>query len=153
MKRGRVRGNYSLSITWCYDELTTSCVYCRMWTSRTSGNWYCKGHGCNQSVSAWKCSYWRNCLITECIIKLLYCRLAADIVPGRLESAKLVGADVTINCKEENLRDRGMVVEIVITTVYLNHCAQWWRRLVGMALDDCLKLLGQLLWSTTVSLC
>ena len=37
-----------------------------------------------------------------------YCRLAADIVPGRLESAKLVGADVTINCKEENLKDRGI---------------------------------------------
>jgi hypothetical protein len=41
------------------------------------------------------------------IYMYMYCRLAADIVPGRLESAKLVGADITINCKEENLKDRG----------------------------------------------
>jgi hypothetical protein len=44
----------------------------------------------------------------------LYCRLAADIVPGRLESAKLVGADITINCKEENLKERGTAVIIII---------------------------------------
>lgn len=31
---------------------------------------------------------------------------AADIVEGRLQSAKLIGADVVINCKTENLRDR-----------------------------------------------
>ena len=36
------------------------------------------------------------------------CSLAADIVVGRLESAKAVGADVVINCKEENLKDRGI---------------------------------------------
>lgn len=41
-------------------------------------------------------------------------RLAADIVPGRLESAKLVGADVTINCKEENLKGRGTPVTIIL---------------------------------------
>ena len=43
----------------------------------------------------------------------IYCRFAADIVTGRLESAKMVGADVTINCKEENLKDRGTVIETV----------------------------------------
>ena len=34
--------------------------------------------------------------------------LAADIEEGRLESAKLLGADVTINCKTEDLKTRGM---------------------------------------------
>ncbi len=33
--------------------------------------------------------------------------LATDIVPERLELAKKLGADVTINGKTENLRDRG----------------------------------------------
>ena len=52
-------------------------------------------------------------IFKECLS--IYCRLAADIVPGRLESAKLVGADVTINCKEENLKDKGTIgSEIVL---------------------------------------
>ena len=38
-------------------------------------------------------------------------RIAADIVAGRLESAKFVGADVVINCKEENLKERGETTE------------------------------------------
>lgn len=33
---------------------------------------------------------------------------AADIVEGRLKSAKLIGADVIINCKIESLRERSM---------------------------------------------
>lgn len=33
--------------------------------------------------------------------------LATDIVEARLELAKKVGADVTINCKTENLKDAG----------------------------------------------
>ena len=37
---------------------------------------------------------------------LLY-RLVADIVESRLETAKEMGADVTINCSKENLKERG----------------------------------------------
>ena len=33
-------------------------------------------------------------------------RYAADIVEKRLESAKLIGADVIINCKTEDLKER-----------------------------------------------
>ena len=49
-----------------------------------------------------------------------YCRLAADIVAGRLESAKLVGADVIINCKEENLKDKGTVIVTVSWIILLS---------------------------------
>ena len=54
----------------------------------------------------------------------VYCRLAADIVPGRLESAKLVGADVTIHCKEENLKDRGTIGSetVLIDLFFCCHC-------------------------------
>ena len=37
---------------------------------------------------------------------------------GRLETAKLVGADVTINCKTEDLKTRGMC-HIMILCPYL----------------------------------
>ena len=51
------------------------------------------------------------------------CRLAADIVPGRLESAKLVGADVVINCKEENLKERGEPLsKLIIITCNCDNC-------------------------------
>jgi threonine dehydrogenase-like Zn-dependent dehydrogenase len=33
--------------------------------------------------------------------------MATDIVPKRLELAKKLGADVTIDCRTENLKDRG----------------------------------------------
>ena len=33
--------------------------------------------------------------------------LAADIVEGRLEAARKVGADVVINCSKENLKEAG----------------------------------------------
>ena len=35
------------------------------------------------------------------------CSLAADIVDSRLELAKQAGANVTINCLKENLKERG----------------------------------------------
>lgn len=35
-------------------------------------------------------------------------RLAADIVDSRLELAKQAGANVTINCLKENLKERGL---------------------------------------------
>lgn len=35
--------------------------------------------------------------------------IAADIVEGRLEVAKQLGADVVINCKTQNLRDEGEI--------------------------------------------
>lgn len=41
------------------------------------------------------------------VMSFTTCSIGADIVEGRLESAKLVGADVTINCKTENLKERG----------------------------------------------
>ena len=34
-------------------------------------------------------------------------RLVADIVDSRLKTAKEMGADVTINCSKENLKERG----------------------------------------------
>ena len=34
--------------------------------------------------------------------------LATDIVDNRLEMAKKMGADVTINCKTQNLREAGI---------------------------------------------
>lgn len=37
---------------------------------------------------------------------LWFLRYAADIVNGRLKSAKLLGADVVINCSTENLKER-----------------------------------------------
>ena len=33
--------------------------------------------------------------------------IAADIVESRLQSALLVGADVIVNCKTQNLKDKG----------------------------------------------
>ena len=41
------------------------------------------------------------------IIIILFYRIAADIVENRLKSALLMGADVVINCKTQNLKDRG----------------------------------------------
>ncbi len=38
---------------------------------------------------------------------LLY-SIACDIVEGRLESARLVGADVVVNCAKENLEEISM---------------------------------------------
>jgi len=34
-------------------------------------------------------------------------RIAADIVENRLKSALLMGADVVINCKTQNLKEKG----------------------------------------------
>ena len=45
----------------------------------------------------------------ECggIFSLALCSLATDIVADRLELAKKLGADVIINCKTEDLKERG----------------------------------------------
>ena len=48
-------------------------------------------------------------------------------MPGRLESAKVVGADVTINCKEENLKDRGRI--LLSYAVYSGNFFAWCKSL------------------------
>ena len=45
---------------------------------------------------------------------IAHCSLAADIVAERLEVAKMVGADIVINCKEENLKERYSQIIIII---------------------------------------
>lgn len=49
------------------------------------------------------------CYGNVCVLyTFLHCSLAADIVESRLEMAQKAGANVIINCKKENLKERGI---------------------------------------------
>jgi hypothetical protein len=71
----------------------------RVWSSGALSCGHRKSDGSNKSVRTYV--EYEHTSIT-CLI--LY-RYAADIVEKRLESAKLIGADVIINCQTEDLRE------------------------------------------------
>lgn len=52
--------------------------------------------------------------------------MACDVIESKLEAAKKVGADVVINCQQQNLKDTG---ETAVTT-YNSHACIYYTRIV-----------------------